>query len=814
MSAEAYVAGALERACEEVRNAPVGERHNTLNRAAFSIGGLVGAHLPAERARAALEEAGLAAAPEEAAKVRSTVRRALEEGARAPREVPTSPVPRARRAPPATWASWCAGRGLDARRIAEAFEVREVRGGEIEWPTVAGMPLRWRTLGAPKRTGWRRGEGKGGAHAYGLAQAKALLGEEHPGPLYVVNGEPAVWAAWQSGVAAVCWGVGEGATPSRAVLLEALEVAEARPIRVVYDVDAAGRTGAHKVAAALAEVGAQDVAVLELPAALGAGGDVDDLHRRTGDAGLAEALAALPVAALLEEGAALAPFALTSPPVAEEARPVLAYVPGEEGELVRGLQAALAAAAERMRLFVLGGELVQVQSASDGAPVPVTPDGVRALVADVVTLERTRAGKGGEPVTVRAGLSRADAAMLMTRRDWRDVGVPELRGIVAAPYFAADGRIVDTEGFDPHSGYFLARHGVHVVKPVRPSREDARAALQRLWRLVDEVPWGEECGDPFACGGFATWVGALLTLLARPSIAGPVPALCIEANVNGAGKTALARLLGCIALGRAAPERPLSADDEERRKALLAVARLAAPLIVFDNVRGTIGGAALEALLTSEVVSDRVLGASHTIDVPWRSLLVLTSNNAQVTPDARRRLLWCRLSTPEERPAERTGWRIADREAYALEHRSELVSAALTVLAAWHVAGRPSSPLVGRGAFSAWSAIRHALCWCGLPDPWAELAPEVADPETEALAEVLAVWHLGVFYRAADMLGEHASAPPALRSAVLDAVPHANALRVGRYLAQHRDRVVDGRCLAVRKNRTGVSEFTVRAVPG
>jgi len=63
-------------------------------------------------------------------------------------------------------------------------------------------------------------------------------------------------------------------------------------VAVVYDRDTAGRAGAATAVKALRGGGLEAVA-LELPADLGAGGDVDDLHRVVGDGGLAGALAGL-----------------------------------------------------------------------------------------------------------------------------------------------------------------------------------------------------------------------------------------------------------------------------------------------------------------------------------------------------------------------------------------------------------------------------------------------------------------------------------------------------------------------------------------
>ena len=132
--------------------------------------------------------------------------------------------------------------------------------------------------------------GKGGtAHWYGLRLALDHGGRER---LYLVNGEPGVWACAQSGVPAVCTCAGEG-TPPTADLMRELREAGVERVVVVFDLDGPGREGAPEAVEALQAGGVEAVA-LELPADLGHGGDVDDLHRRTGDDGLAAALAALP----------------------------------------------------------------------------------------------------------------------------------------------------------------------------------------------------------------------------------------------------------------------------------------------------------------------------------------------------------------------------------------------------------------------------------------------------------------------------------------------------------------------------------------
>jgi hypothetical protein len=190
------------------------------------------------------------------------------------------------------WRRWAAHRKLDAERVAAAFGITPDE--EFVWrprvvlATDVGVP-RYRYLDRDKpKAVWHRG---GRAHWYGLRQALELgtrAPPEAPEPLYIVNGEPSVWACWQSGVAAVSTGCGEGTIPRE---LEEL-VGLGRPLAIVYDRDRPGQRGARELVRVLVRAGAL-AARRVLPEGLGRSGDVDDLHRRVGDDGLADALAAL-----------------------------------------------------------------------------------------------------------------------------------------------------------------------------------------------------------------------------------------------------------------------------------------------------------------------------------------------------------------------------------------------------------------------------------------------------------------------------------------------------------------------------------------
>lgn len=183
---------------------------------------------------------------------------------------------------------FCRERRLDIDRLLKAG-VREVlfRGRPaLRYPTPCQVDkIKFLDREKPKYS-WA---GPGGCACwYGLRKAKALGGSL----VYLVNGEPAVWACTQEKVPAVCLCVGEGAVPTPELVAELHEAGFTR-VLVVFDVDEAGRTGARRVVAALRGDGLE-ASALELPSSWGEGGDVDDFHRLHGS-GLATALSELPV---------------------------------------------------------------------------------------------------------------------------------------------------------------------------------------------------------------------------------------------------------------------------------------------------------------------------------------------------------------------------------------------------------------------------------------------------------------------------------------------------------------------------------------
>jgi len=129
------------------------------------------------------------------------------------------------------------------------------------------------------------------------------------------------------------------------------------------------------------------------------------------------------------------------------------------------------------------------------------------------------------------------------------------------------------------------------------------------------------------------------------------------------------------------------------RKRLLATFSTSESVIIWDNVVGSFDSASLAGVLTSPNFKDRLLGTNVILEVPNRSLFLLTGNNLSVNGDMIRRVMKCRIDPQLENPSDRDFE--FDPLKYVLEHRQEMVAASLTIIRGWLSSGaaRPKGRL-------------------------------------------------------------------------------------------------------------------------
>ena len=315
---------------------------------------------------------------------------------------------------------------------------------------------------------------------------------------------------------------------------------------------------------------------------------------------------------------------------------------------------------------------------------------------------------------------------------------PVLEGIVETPTLRPDGTILDTPGYDEATGLYFAPGEIVFPKvPDNPTKADVQAAIQALQHVFTDFPFKESYHRSAA-------LAAVLTLLARYAIHGPVPLFAVRAPLRGSGKTLLVDVFSSIATHRWATRWTPTADEEEERKRLLTLALAGDQLFLIDNVSHPLGSEPLDAALTARSISGRLLGTNTKVDVPFHAVCFATGNNMQFQGDTARRVLPIDLDPHMEQPEQRTDFAHEDLLSWVCQERPRLVVAALTLLRAYVVAGAPKQNIPQYGSFEAWSAlVRSVLVWAGEPDPnLGRLTIEAeSDPEYERLRDMLQAWH-------------------------------------------------------------------------
>jgi hypothetical protein len=376
----------------------------------------------------------------------------------------------------------------------------------------------------------------------------------------------------------------------------------------------------------------------------------------------------------------------------------------------------LVAHSERLGIFQRAGELVRVVS----LPEPSNSGGLRRPMGTVQHIQLTqlalseifdrsvqwqRIGRNGDLYFVDCP-DKVAASYLSRVGSWR---VPVLKGLISAPIMRKDGTILAEAGYDKATGLFLESDRSWPAIPDRPTRQDAEAALKALMNPFEEFPF-------VAAEDFVVHVAAILTAIQR-RILGPCPIFGYSAPVYRSGKSLLADSVAIIATGIPAPATAVSWQREEMRKAVASILREGHSITNLDNITFPLESPDLAMALTQTEYQDRLLGRNRMLRLATNVTWTATGNNLCFGRDLSSRALNCRIDPGEERPEART-FKIPDLEDFLKRNREELVTAALTILRAYQVAGRPRQQVQPWGGFGNWSeSIREPLIWTGLADP-------------------------------------------------------------------------------------------------
>lgn len=318
---------------------------------------------------------------------------------------------------------------------------------------------------------------------------------------------------------------------------------------------------------------------------------------------------------------------------------------------------------------------------------PVTPDRIHYIVDRRADLIRVK--KDGDVSRTKLNADQRKIALMDLPSK-----LPRLHGLAPAPFMRPDGTICDVVGYDEQTGmYLLDDCGVDV--PEHPTSRAVAAAVELIDEMICDFPLDQPAAR-------AHTYSALLTPAIRHLVR-TAPLHLFDGTSAGVGKNLLAESLLHVHFGEGVSTSPMPGDDDELRKQVTSQIMHGQRCILWDEAHILIG-AQLARLLTSANWSDRALGANTIVDMPNLITAFALGNNVEIVGDLRRRVIKITMQTTHINPAARSGFRHPNLPAWVAENRPALLSATLTLLRAWHLAGRPGSGH-DLGSFEQWADI-------------------------------------------------------------------------------------------------------------
>ncbi len=290
---------------------------------------------------------------------------------------------------------------------------------------------------------------------------------------------------------------------------------------------------------------------------------------------------------------------------------------------------------------------------------------------------------------------------------------PKVSGLVCHPVLTMDGRVVDKEGIDDATGLLLQFGGgsFHPV-PEHISRDDAHEAASRIFKDL----FSEFCfkNSAVQAGLYETTALAMLQTGILRKVIDQAPGFLLVANVQGSGKTSLARLVHVILTGRDMPVSSLGGSTEEMKKEMLAMFMQSPAMVCYDNILdgSELNDPILAKAITSPEFKGRILGKTQEATVPTNTVIAITGNNVTLGADLVRRFVTVSLTADIAQPENKV-YKHPDIVQHCLNSRRGVIRDSLTITKGYIDAGCPLDPAaVGSSGFTQWDRmVRLPLLW-------------------------------------------------------------------------------------------------------
>lgn len=482
-------------------------------------------------------------------------------------------------------------------------------------------------------------------------------------------------------------------------------------------------------------------------------------------------------------------------------RPCIRVTPGELPGMVEGAELVLAQTGE---FYQLNGKIVRIIRSADGK-FAIRPQGDSELTLALASVAEWEYFKERDGKWARGNPHKETVRLLEQLDLYRHL--PVLKAMAWQPVLDDDGKLLFAPGYDANSGLFLAFDPGAYDLP-EPTMENAGLALAALFGLLSEFHFATERDR-------ATALAAIFTAVLRPGL-GRCPAFHVNAPSPGSGKSYLCE----VVVEFASPTQPAKISyptrDEEASKVILAVLLHAPAVVEFDDMASDWKSfGAMNRMLTSASMTERVLGASATATVSTDVLVLGSGNNVGPRDDLLRRVCVIDLDARNESPST-LAYR-GNPVATVTANREAYITHVLTIVRAFQGAGCPSQGLTTIASYSGrWTTFcREPLVWLGLDDPARGLIEQQkTDENRPILSNLLKAWH-AKFRDRPVMVREFRDELAGPLVDAIDDLPFMqgapfNPGKFGWYLKRNANRLVDG----LRLERADHAERTAwRVVP-
>ncbi|SFM52146.1 DNA-primase RepB domain-containing protein [Nitrosomonas communis] len=403
------------------------------------------------------------------------------------------------------------------------------------------------------------------------------------------------------------------------------------------------------------------------------------------------------------------------------------------GELSRVIDAAEKVLADQGHYFQSGGLVVSIAIDPATRDPSIVPVSAGALTKELSIAANWEKYDGRVKDWVRCDPPTQHITILYHAGSYRYL--PPLAGIVRQPYFReSDGELVLQPGYDAISQCFGVFDPNDYILP-EPTLEAAKKALAQLEELLKEFHLVSNADKSAA-------IAAMITAVVRITLA-YAPGFHNQAPIFGSGKTYLCELIGVFAGPAANIKVSYPTTSEEATKVILSLLLNNPAVIEFDDMdTDWIPHGIIKRMLTTDKITDRILGVSKTATVSTRTLFLGSGNNVGPVRDLLRRVLTIHLDPRCSTPA------TLSYSSHPVEkvrkNRGRYVSAVLSIIQAWRKAGSPRADVPSIATYSgAWlDYCRHPLIWLGYPDPATALIEQIThDPDADVLRELLLEWN-------------------------------------------------------------------------